>query len=450
MGDSSVLAAQLTQLRSTAAQNPGLADDAEFIYWEAVLAARERRPADAIASLERCISIAPDAAAPQFTLGKLLAQNGALARATEHFEASIQAAPDNAQAWMALAHTRLRLGHAPRAERAFSAALELGAPPAEALIGLAHALEAQTRWQDAFALLEPHHSDPGIDSQLIRLMVQHATPEQTKAYLAEVLIRTPAHVQAAHLLGGLERSAQTARASDAYVRALFDGYASRYDVHMTEQMGYVVHKLLAQRLLELCPLGAAKAPPRVLDLGCGTGLLGPELAGYALTGVDLSQPMLELAIARNYQCLVCAELTGFLNECAAAEFDAIVAADTVIYFGDVREIMQQSARVLRPGGWLIFNVETPVLPTQNGFEQTPVGRYGHETSYLVQLAREFNFAEISTQAIMPRREAGMAMTGIMFSARCAPVVTAQSIKTVGSSHDPVIHLRQAEHAFRAI
>ena len=83
MGDSSVLAAQLTQLRSTAAQNPGLADDAEFIYWEAVLAARERRPADAIARLERCILIAPDAAAPQFTLGKLLAQNGALARATD-------------------------------------------------------------------------------------------------------------------------------------------------------------------------------------------------------------------------------------------------------------------------------------------------------------------------------------------------------------------------------
>ncbi len=408
------------QLRSTAAQNPGLIDDAEFIYWEAVLAAREKRPADAIASLERCILIAPDAPAPQFTLGKLLVQSGALDRATEHFEASIQAAPNNAQAWLALAHTRLRLGHAPRAERAFAAALDLGAPQAEALIGLAHALEAQSRWHEAFALLEPHHADPSIDSQMIRLMVQHAPPEQTKDYLAQVLIRTPAHVQATHLLGGLALSAQTARASDAYVRALFDGYASRYDVHMTEQMGYVVHKLLAQRLLALCPLNAAKlAPPRILDLGCGTGLLGPELTGYELTGVDLSQPMLELAIGRNYQRLVCAELGGFLSECAPAAFDAIVAADTIIYFGDVSKIMQQSARVLRPGGWLIFNIEIPSLPTQNGFEQTPVGRYGHETGYLEQLAREFNFVEMSAQAIMPRREAGVAMTGIMFSAqRC--------------------------------
>ena len=386
-----------------------------------MLAAREKRTDEAIASLERCIAIAPDAPAPQFTLGKLLAQNGALDRAAEHFEASIQAGPDNAQAWLALAHTRLRLGHAPRAERAFAAALERGAPQAEALIGLAHALEAQGCWQQAFAVLEPHHQDPSIDSQLIRLMVQHASPEQTKAYLAQVLIRTPGHVQAAHLLGGLEQSAQTARASDAYVRALFDGYASRYDAHMTEQMGYVVHKLLAQRVLELGPISSTKpAPPHVLDLGCGTGLLGAELAGYALTGVDLSQRMLDLARGRNYQRLVCAEIGGFLSDCEGDAFDVIVAADTVIYFGDVSEIMQQSARVLRPGGWLIFNAETPSLSSSSGFEQTPVGRYGHETGYLERLAREVGLVKISTQAIIPRREAGVAMTGILFSAQRMP------------------------------
>ena len=417
MGESDVLAARLAQLRGTFAQFPGLIDDPEFIYWDAVLAAREKRPEDAIASLERCILIAPDAPAPQFTLAKLLAQNGALDRAAGHFEASIQAAPDNAQAWLALAQTRLRLGHAPRAERAFSAALELGAPQTEALIGLAHSLEAQTRWTEAFAVLEPHHMDPSIDSQLIRLMVQHAPADQTKSYLAQVLIRTPTHVQATHLLGGLELSAQSARASDAYVRELFDGYASRYDVHMTEQMGYVVHKLLAQRVIELCPISASMVSPRVLDLGCGTGLLGAELSGYALTGIDLSQPMLELAVGRNYQCLVCAELGSFLNACAAAEFDAIVAADTIIYFGDVSEIMLQAARVLRPGGWLIFNVETPSMPTAHGFEQTPVGRYGHEIDYLERLAREVGLIEISTQAIMPRREAGVAMTGVMISAQ---------------------------------
>ena len=419
MGDPAELAARLAQLRNSSAQTPGLLDDPEFIYWDAVLAAREKRPEDAIASLERCILIAPDAPAPQFTLAKLLVQHGALDRAAGHFEASIQAAPDNAQAWLALAQTRLRLGHAPRAERAFTAALERGAPHTEALIGLAHSVEAQARWQEAFVLLEPHHKDPSIDSQLIRLMVQHAAPEQTKTYLAQILIRTPAHVQAAHLLGGLELSAQSARASDAYVRELFDGYASRYDVHMTEQMGYVVHKLLAQRVLELSPLRVRAVPSRVLDLGCGTGLLGPELPGYELTGIDLSQPMLALAVGRNYQRLVCAELGSFLSESAAAQFDAIVAADTIIYFGDVRAIMQQAARVLRSGGWLIFNVEAPSMPTLNGFEKTPVGRYGHETAYLERSAQDVGLVEISTQAIMPRREAGVAMTGFMFSAKRA-------------------------------
>ena len=73
MGDPAELAARLAQLRGSSAQTPGLLDDPEFIYWDAVLAAREKRSEDAIASLERCILLAPDAPAPQFTLAKLIA-----------------------------------------------------------------------------------------------------------------------------------------------------------------------------------------------------------------------------------------------------------------------------------------------------------------------------------------------------------------------------------------
>lgn len=414
------------------------AHDPQFIYWDAVLAVREKRTSDAITQLERCLALIPEAAAPHYTLAKLLAQAGELTRAAAHFEASIQAAPEHAPAWLGLAHTRLALNHFARAERAFSQVLTLfpvspsgetladHAHRSDALIGLAHSLEAQERWSEAIELLRPHFTDQAVDSQLIRIMVQHAPAAATTVFLREVLQRSPGHVQARHLLGGLDPAAQSARASDDYVRELFDGYASRYDAHMTGHMGYVAHQLIAAQLSARCPLGAGNCAIKVLDLGCGTGLIGAELPGYQLTGVDLSQPMLDLAVGRNYQHLVLAEIESFLAKCDASVFDAIVAADTVIYFGDVREIIRQSARVLRPGGlrpggWLIFNVETPIAASTQGYRQTPVGRYGHEPEYLLGLAREYNFVDASVQAIMPRREAGAAMAGFVFSARCGGI-----------------------------
>jgi predicted TPR repeat methyltransferase len=406
LGDVSALSEKLAALRDSIQADP------EFIYWDAVLDVREKRPNAAIEKLQRCLELAPGAPAPAFTLGRLMFQSGALERAAELFESSLQAAPEHLPAWLALAETRLRLGHASRAERAFSAALELGATGATPLIGLAQSLEAQARWQDAVQLLMPQQHDSAVESQLIRMMVQHATPDATKAYLQDILQRNPTHVQATHLLGGLEPSAQSARASDAYVRELFDGYASRYDAHMRTQMGYVVPQLLAQRILEL-----QSAPADALDLGCGTGLLGPELPGFRLTGVDLSQPMLDLAHERNYVRLVANDIDSFLASVGDAEFDLITAADTLIYFGALREVFAQCARVLRPSGWLIFNVEKPAQESGLGYEQTPVGRYGHEVNYLRQLAAEFGYVQIETRAIMPRREAGVAMQGTIFSAR---------------------------------
>ncbi len=75
----------------------------------------------------------------------------------------------------------------------------------------------------------------------------------------------------------------------------------------------------------------------VLDAGCGTGLCGPLLRPYAsrLVGVDLSGGMLDHARRKEiYTDLVQSELTEFLAAQQRA-FDVIVAADTLVYFGDL-------------------------------------------------------------------------------------------------------------------
>jgi tetratricopeptide (TPR) repeat protein len=76
-----------------------------------------------------------------------------------------------------------------------------------------------------------------------------------------------------------------------YVRGLFDQYAGRFDRHLREELGYRGPELLRDAL---SAARAERSQPlhfdRVLDLGCGTGLMGRALFPHfdSIHGVDLS------------------------------------------------------------------------------------------------------------------------------------------------------------------
>ncbi|MCE3033565.1 class I SAM-dependent methyltransferase [Streptomyces sp. CMSTAAHL-2] len=95
---------------------------------------------------------------------------------------------------------------------------------------------------------------------------------------------------------------------------------------------------------------------RVLDLGCGDGLLLELLArdgGRELAGVDLSPR--SLALARRRPALSAARLhTGRAQELPFAEgsFDACVSHLALMLMGDIEQVAAEVARVLAPGGVL--------------------------------------------------------------------------------------------------
>ena len=103
----------------------------------------------------------------------------------------------------------------------------------------------------------------------------------------------------------------------------------------------------------------------VLDLCCGTGLLAAELAarGYRVVGVDASGAMLELARER---LGVEADLRqAWLPALPVEErFDAVVSTfDGLNYLtpADLRLTLASVAGVLRPGGWLVFDLHTDAM-----------------------------------------------------------------------------------------
>ena len=118
----------------------------------------------------------------------------------------------------------------------------------------------------------------------------------------------------------------------------------------------------------------------MLDAGCGTGLCGPLVKPYArsLVGVDLSTGMLTKAQQKQvYDRLVKDELTHFL-QARHAEFDLILSADTLVYFGPLEEVAAAASGALRPGGQFVFTLEELVAPPDGvEFHIETHGRYSH-------------------------------------------------------------------------
>ncbi len=111
--------------------------------------------------------------------------------------------------------------------------------------------------------------------------------------------------------GDLEARLAAVSGGDAALdaRAHYDGWADSYDGDL-DRYGYVAHQLAVDALAATgLPAGAA-----IVDVGCGTGLVGAALAGrgYAVVhGIDVSLRMLARARATGaYRQLVCADVGG--------------------------------------------------------------------------------------------------------------------------------------------
>jgi 2-polyprenyl-6-hydroxyphenyl methylase/3-demethylubiquinone-9 3-methyltransferase len=100
------------------------------------------------------------------------------------------------------------------------------------------------------------------------------------------------------------------------------------------------------------------AQAKVLDIGCGAGLLTNELArqGMDVTGFDASAESLE--VARRYDATARVQYQlGDANQLPYAQesFDVVCAMDFLEHVEDPAQIVAEAARVLRPGGLFFFH-----------------------------------------------------------------------------------------------
>ncbi|MFZ9310621.1 MAG: bifunctional 2-polyprenyl-6-hydroxyphenol methylase/3-demethylubiquinol 3-O-methyltransferase UbiG [Arenimonas sp.] len=121
-----------------------------------------------------------------------------------------------------------------------------------------------------------------------------------------------------------------------------------------------LHELNPVRLSYVCgfqPLSGR----RVLDVGCGGGLLTEAMAaeGAQVTGIDLSEQLIDIARLHLLESGLKAEYRVISAEAMAAEqpagFDAVTCMEMLEHVPDPQAIVQACFELLKPGGRLFLS-----------------------------------------------------------------------------------------------
>jgi len=319
--------------------------------------------------------------------------------------------------------TRLTLVRALLADNDIAAALEeardavlLNPGAAPALLALGEALLAAGALPAAIAeLREALRIDPALS--------------RAQFLIARAWLTAGEADQALESLRGLERDGDVAamiaqaeairrapRSDAGYVRHLFDQFSADYDSRITVDLSYAPPRSLRD-------LAAVVMPGRdglaILDLGCGTGLSGQAFRPLAarLDGVDLSPAMIAKAREKRiYDALTVADLETALAA-PGPDYDLMIAADTLVYLGDLAPVLAGARARLARDGVFLFTTEAK---EGAGFELGPKRRWRHSDAYLRASAAQAGLSVAGLVAAAPRHEANQPVAGFAVALKQHP------------------------------
>lgn len=116
--------------------------------------------------------------------------------------------------------------------------------------------------------------------------------------------------------------------------------------------------------LHIDPMGK-----RVLDVGCGGGLLAEEFAklGSKVTGIDPSAASLETARTHAQQAGLNIEYRVGVGEqipFGDGSFDIVYCCDVLEHVSNLEQVIAETARVLKPGGIYMYDTINRTFPSK--------------------------------------------------------------------------------------
>lgn len=382
----------------------------------------QRKFQESLASYEKACAQSSDTADFHYNRGHALHNCQRWQDAENAYKRAIELNPKHAAAYRELGSILQALGQSDEAIASFEKSTEIDALRGEAHCAHGDALSSRGLLPDALlAYRRAIKLDPGYCRAYEH--AAHALNCLGQLDEADAMVRNwlelePDNATANHMLASINTDTAVSRASDDYVEEHFDEFAKHFDSRLA-LLEYRAPELLCN-LARSSAVLTAERKSRILDAGCGTGLCGPLLKPYAdtLIGIDLSNGMLDGARERgdHYTELVHGEITEYLQQ-TNQQFDLIISADTLVYFGDLSEVVKASATCLSDNGWLLFSVEKLAQNSNESYRLNPNGRFSHHHDYLLQTLTDSGFRMESITAAVLRKELGNPVNGYLVLAQ---------------------------------
>jgi predicted TPR repeat methyltransferase len=398
-----------------------MSTDGDDHYARGILhAGREELP-EAVACFERALALEPGHAAACLSLADALMDLHEYDRALAAYWRALGLRTPFPEAHHNLAAALLHLGDPVAAVAECQRAIAERPGYALALNTLGAALAKVGRLEEAIvALQQAVHFQPQYANayhSLGNVLDQAGRIAEAKAAYHAALAINPALEEAHYDLAALGGGPPPASTPRRYLMRLFDTYATSFDQHLVEELNYHVPEMLYEAVITAQP--GTKLD--VIDLGCGTGLVGKLFRGVAgrLTGIDVSPGMIHQAQRRQiYDELVLDELVNYLN-LRKEPCDLVLAADLFIYMGDLAAVFQAVARLLRPGGLFAFSLETA---TGVDYVLQRNRRYAQSLDYIQRLAGEHALATVTANPVKLRRHGDADAEGLIVVLRAPTTV----------------------------
>jgi len=420
--------------KAIALHRGGRLDDAKRIYEQILAADPEHASAwhflgvlqhqtghseVAAAYVAKAIELDPSYADACNNLGNIYRETDHYDEALRAYEQAVAIAPDHADAWNNIGVIRSGGGEYAEAEKAYARAIEINPAHAAAWQNRGTLAARINMFEAAIApfrrAIELRPDDTVAYNGLSRALYRAGRIDEAVSVYKEWLLVDPDNAVARHMLAASTGAEAPQRASDNYVRQTFDAFAGSFE-QVLDRIGYRAPALIAEFLDRIAPVNEASLV--IADAGCGTGLCADFLRRRAqrLVGVDLSAGMLAKARARKaYDELIESELAGWLAG-RSQEFDLIVSADTLCYFGALEQALAGAAGALRPGGRVVFTVERAADDVSE-YHLDATGRYSHAENYVRSVLASSGLDEIAIEHVVLRRERGQEVQGLLASAR---------------------------------
>jgi 2-polyprenyl-6-hydroxyphenyl methylase/3-demethylubiquinone-9 3-methyltransferase len=122
-----------------------------------------------------------------------------------------------------------------------------------------------------------------------------------------------------------------------------------------------LHEINPLRLAHIERLSGGLAGKRVLDVGCGGGILAEAMAarGARVIGIDLAEKPLKVAMLHGMESGSSVEYRHVAVEAIAAEmpasFDIVSCMEMLEHVPDPGSVVASCAKLVKPGGWVMFS-----------------------------------------------------------------------------------------------